>query len=97
MLRRGVATLEERAAFESWLRDPDNTATISELERAWDAVGIAGDSVEAEASLARWNASRASAARVTLVAAVCVVSLALGALSYGGNTGFWTKLDWVAR
>ncbi|HYM19170.1 MAG TPA: DUF4880 domain-containing protein [Micropepsaceae bacterium] len=94
MLRRGVTTLEEREAFESWLRDPDNATVMSELKRAWDTVGIAGKSIKAEASLSRQKASRA---RVTLVAALCVVSLALGALSYGGNSGFWTRLDWVAR
>ena len=94
--RRGVATLEERASYEAWHRDPDNAAAMAELERVWAIVGIAEGRAEARGGFATAGQSR-RLGRTALVAVTCVVSLALGVLSYGGHSGFWTRLDWTAR
>jgi len=92
-LHRGVMTLEERASYEAWRREPDNAAAMAELEHIWRSLEVARDHFAPGKSLAR----RPALARSALVAAVCVISLGIGIISYSGDSSFWTKLDWVER
>jgi ferric-dicitrate binding protein FerR (iron transport regulator) len=86
-------TLEERASYEAWRREPDNGAAMAELEQVWQSLEIARDHFAPGKSLPR----RATFARSALVAAACVICLGIGILSYSGDSSFWTKLDWVER
>jgi ferric-dicitrate binding protein FerR (iron transport regulator) len=86
-------TLEERASYEAWRREPDNATAMAELEHIWSSLEIARDHFAPGKSLAR----RPALARSALVAAVCVISLGIGIISYSGDSSFWTKLDWVER
>jgi ferric-dicitrate binding protein FerR (iron transport regulator) len=94
--RRGVMSLEERAALAAWRREPANAAALAELERVWALVQVARSKFGAEASAVSETRSRRFA-RSALVALVCIVSLGIGAISYSGNSSFWTKLDWLER
>jgi transmembrane sensor len=92
--RRGVMTVEERAACAQWLRDPENAAAMTELDRVWAIVGVAERDLRgADEMPAKPN----RAVRSALVAAMCAVSIGIAALSYGGNPNFWTTLDWTDR
>ena len=96
--RRGVMSLEERAAYARWRSDAANAATLAEFEQVWHAVeqiqGVASGS-HAEAVTLPQRGKRF--ARPALVAAMCAVSLVIGVLSYSGDSQFWTALDWTAR
>jgi len=95
--RRGVMSLEERAAYARWRSDAANAATLAEFEQVWHAVqqqGVASGS-HAEAVSLPQRGKRL--ARPALVAAMCAVSLVIGVLSYSGDSQFWTALDWTAR
>jgi transmembrane sensor len=94
--RRGVMSLEERAAFESWRRDPANAAAMAEQERVWQALHIAQGHI-APASTSAHPVSRARVARPALLAVMCAASIAIGVISFSGNHDFWTNLDWVER
>src|SRR5579862_9684779 len=90
--RRGVMTLEERAAFEAWWRVPANMAALAQFEETWDML--------AEIHFAHVpaaTASRQRVARSALLAVMCAVSIGIGVISYSGNHEFWTTLDWVER
>jgi hypothetical protein len=54
-------------------------------------VGIAEHHVAAEPAPSRGRL------RPALVAAMCAASIGIAALSYSGNPGFWTTLDWADR
>jgi ferric-dicitrate binding protein FerR (iron transport regulator) len=86
-------TLEERTGFDAWRQEPGNAAAMAELERVWQSLDVAQDHFGPQTSPAR----RTVFARSALVAAVCVISLGIGIISYSGNSGFWTKLDWIER
>ena len=92
-LRRGVMTLEERAGFDAWRREPENAAAMAELEQVWQSLEIA----RTHFGPGKPSPRRATFARSALVAAVCVISLGIGIISYSGDSSFWTKLDWVER
>ena len=92
-LRRGVMSLEERAGFDAWHREPENVAAMAELEHIWQSLEIAKDHFRPGASPSR----RPAFARSALVAAACVICLGIGIISYSGDSRFWTKLDWVER
>ena len=96
--RRGVMSLEERAVYSRWRSDAVNAATLAEFEQVWDAVeqiqGAVSGSHPAAATLPQRGTRFA---RPALVAAMCAVSLAIGVLSYSGDSQFWTALDWTAR
>jgi transmembrane sensor len=94
--RRGVMTLEERAAFESWRREPANAAAMAEQERVWEALHIAQPHI-APATASTSSIARARVARPALFAVMCAASIAVGVISYSGNHDFWTNLDWVER
>ena len=94
--RRGVMTLEERAAFETWRRDPANSAAIAEQERVWEMLHIAQGRIGPELAPAPVQ-RRARMARPALLAVMCAASIAIGVISYSGNHDFWTNLDWVER
>jgi len=96
MERRGVMTLDERAKLAVWRADPANAAVIAELENIWEFVEAAKDQIGSE-TLAASPGRYTKVARSALIALLCVVSLGLGVISYGGDNGFWTKLDWVER
>ncbi|HEX3486958.1 MAG TPA: DUF4880 domain-containing protein [Micropepsaceae bacterium] len=94
--RRGVMTLEERAALDAWQREPANATAMAELEQVWAALQIAKDHVGGKAEPA--NQVRApKIAASALLAFVCAVSIGIGVISYSGNHEFWTSLDWVDR
>jgi ferric-dicitrate binding protein FerR (iron transport regulator) len=94
--RRGVMSLEERAAFESWRREPANAAAMAEQERVWEALHIAQPHI-APASTPAHSTARGRVARPALLAVMCAASIAIGVISYSGNHDFWTNLDWVER
>lgn len=96
--RRGVMTLEERAAYAAWRSKPANAAAFAEFERVWDALELVRDRYSDDDAAAGSSASpRVRFARPALVAAMCAVSLVIGVLSYSGDSQFWTVLDWTAR
>ncbi len=92
--RRGMMTLEEHASYEAWRRQPANAAAMAEFERIWSLLETApGYSRPPPKTASPYAAMRRSA----LVAVMCLFSLGLGVVSYSGDSGFWTKLDWVER
>lgn len=94
--RRGVMTLDERAAYAEWLRDSANADAMAELERVWAVAGIAAPHIPRET--AEDGVPRQSAVvRSALVAAMCAVSIGIAVLSYNGTPAFWTTLDWADR
>lgn len=94
--RRGVMTLEERAAFEAWRGEPANAAAIAEFESVWESLQAAQEAFRPEMAPAP-SQRRSGIARTALLAAACAASLGLGVLSYNGHHDFWTNLDWVER
>ena len=94
--RRGVMTLDERAKFAAWRAEPANAAVIAELENIWELLELAKDQVSPRI-VHTASARSTKFARSALFALLCVVSLGLGVISYGGDSSFWTKLDWVER
>jgi ferric-dicitrate binding protein FerR (iron transport regulator) len=95
--RRGVMTVDERSLFEVWVSDADNVAAMARMEQTWAAtLGVA----EHRMGVLRDAPSqppRSRLARPALLAAMCVVSLGIGVLSYADDTGFWTTLNWTDR
>jgi len=97
-LRRGVMSLEERAAYDAWRSDRRNAAAIAECEAVWEALeSVRAEFVDAALQTATRSRRPARYARPALVAAMCAVSLVIGALSYSGHSAFWTTLDWTDR
>jgi ferric-dicitrate binding protein FerR (iron transport regulator) len=92
--RRGVMSLEECASFDSWRRVPLNAAAFAEQERIWDALEIAQSRLGPNSTPRH---VRARVGRPALLAVMCAASIAIGVISYTGNHGFWTNLDWVER
>jgi len=93
--RRGMMTLEEHAAYEAWRRHPANAAAMAEFERVWSVLDGAGGYSNPMPEPAMHH--RALFRRSALLAVMCLVSLGLGVVSYSGDSGFWTELDWVER
>src|SRR6478672_10539233 len=91
--RRGVMTLEERAALDTWRSDPANAAALAQLQRDWELLE------DAEIHVARTPApvARHRIARSALLAVMCAVFIGIGVISYSGNHEFWTTLDWIER
>ena len=94
--RRGVMTVEERALYENWARDSDNLSAMARLEQTWTMLGLAKHRIHV-AGQAPSLPPRSRLARPALLAAMCVVSLGIGVLSYADDTGFWTTLNWTDR
>ena len=94
--RRGVMTLDERSKLAAWRDEPANAAVIAELENIWEWLEVAKDEVGQEI-LAVSPARYTKFARPAVLALLCIVSVGFGVISYGANSGFWTKLDWVDR
>jgi len=84
--RRGVMSIDEHRAYRNWSRDPANTRALARMEEVWQAAG----------AVTPRSVVRASLSRAAAIAAICVVTLGLGALSADAGT-FWTNLDWVNR
>lgn len=84
-------TLEERAAYEQWLADETHPPAMAEMQRVWEVLGPSRGSIRVESAPAHVDP-----ARRIMVAAMCVISLGLLALSCV-QTPFWTSLDWVTR
>jgi transmembrane sensor len=94
--RRGVMSLEQRAAFDAWRQVPANAAAMAEQERVWQALQIAQGHIGPELASAPLP-RRTRMARPALLAVMCAASIAIGVISYSGNHDFWTNLDWVER
>lgn len=92
---RGVMTLQERADYEAWHRDPVNCAAMSEMERLWELAGLS--CLEPDTSSPTPAARLPRFARSALVAILCVASLGAGIISFGSHSEFWTRLDWTER
>lgn len=92
--RRGVMTLEERAAFELWMKTPANAAAIDELRRTWDTLEKLRPKVSQTSAP---KAKPRRPARAIMLAVACVASLGIGVLSYDNDAQFWTTLDWSNR
>jgi transmembrane sensor len=92
VLRRGVMTLEQRAAYERWLADETHRAALAEMQRVWDMFGAHARSIPAAAR----SRELGRPARKVMVAGMCIISLGILALSYV-HTAFWTSLDWATR
>jgi ferric-dicitrate binding protein FerR (iron transport regulator) len=90
--RRGVMTVEERALYENWASDSDNLSAMARLEQTWTMLGVAKQAGQVPSL-----PPRSRLARPALLAAMCVVSLGIGVLSYADDTGFWTTLNWTDR
>ena len=95
--RRGVMSIEERAAFEAWRRDSRNAAAMAAMERSWEMLKALESEFAEGAAVPAAAVARHHPARPVLVAAVCALSLVIGALSYSGHSAFWTTLDWTDR
>lgn len=95
-LRRGVMSVEERARYQSWAADPANAFEMGRLNRTWSALGVAEERLLGAMAEPK-AAPRSRYARSALLAAMCVVSLGIGVLSYSDDTGFWTTLNWTDR
>jgi ferric-dicitrate binding protein FerR (iron transport regulator) len=94
--RRGVMTVEERALYEVWVSDAHNSSAMTRLEQAWAMVGAVEHHMR-ETGQTPSAPQRSRLARPALLAAMCVVSLGIGVLSYADDTGFWTTLNWTDR
>src|SRR5258708_4340004 len=97
VLRRGVMTLDERSAYQAWRQHGRNAVAMAEMERLWRSLDIAQNNYAERQTEIMPIRRRGNAARSTLVAAMCVVSLGIGVLSYSSESGFWTNLDWTDR
>ena len=96
--RRGVMSLEERAAYAAWRKDRANAAAIAEFERVWQALELVRDRyLDGVAGREVQRSVQRRFSRPALVAAMCAVSLVIGVLSYSGDSHFWTALDWTDR
>ncbi|HVZ27193.1 MAG TPA: DUF4880 domain-containing protein [Rhizomicrobium sp.] len=85
-LRRGVMSLEERAAYEAWVALPENKRAMEGMKALWASL----EGTPKPAALPRHL-------RRALVSAIFVSSLAVTAISVAGNSHFWTALDWTNR
>jgi len=94
--RRGVMTLEERAALQAWQREPANEAAMAELDKTWAHVQMAQGHIGPARAFAE-PARAPKIARSALLAVMCAVTIGAGVISYSGNRDFWTSLDWVDR
>ena len=94
--RRGVMTVDERSLYEVWVSDANNLSAMARMEQIWATVGAAEHRVRG-AGQAPSQPPRSRLARSALLAAMCVVSLGIGVLSYADDTGFWTTLNWTDR
>jgi transmembrane sensor len=94
--RRGVMTLEERAAFESWRREPANATAMAELEGVWEVMQVAQGHIGPEQGPVD-SVRGPRIARSALLAVMCAASIGIGVISYNGHRDFWTSLDWVDR
>jgi len=94
--RRGVMAVEERARYETWAADGNNASAMASVEYAWSILDAAAGSLPEPARDAAPEA-RSRLARSALLAAMCVVFLGIGVLSYSDDTGFWTTLNWTDR
>lgn len=93
-MRRGVMTLEERAALRAWMDVRANADVMAELETVWEALETAGPIAPGNLPRSR---RRSRPARAMMLAVACVASLGIGVMSYGGDPQFWTALDWSNR
>jgi ferric-dicitrate binding protein FerR (iron transport regulator) len=94
--RRGVMTMDERSLYEAWASDANNVSAMARLEQAWVTVGAAEQRLRGTGQVPS-PPRRSRLARSALLAAMCVVSLGIGVLSYADDTGFWTTLNWTDR
>ncbi len=92
---RGVMSLEERRAYEEWVAEKPHASAMAEMQKTWDWLSVAQNEFANAAVPVR--AIRRAQANPALVAAMCVLCLGIGILSYSGDNQFWTTLDWTAR
>jgi transmembrane sensor len=93
-VRRGVMTVDDRSAFDAWRSERKNADALSEMEATWALLeSLAPAATRNVAASVR----RSHPARAMMFAVACVASLGIGVMSYGGDSQFWTTLDWSNR
>jgi len=92
--RRGVMSLEERAALEAWMSIPANRRAFGDMTSTWDALEAARPKVSRTCIQ---KETRRRPARAMMLAVACFASLGIGVASYGNDAQFWTTLDWSNR
>jgi ferric-dicitrate binding protein FerR (iron transport regulator) len=93
--RRGAMLQEERAAYDSWKRDPENAARLEALRAIWHDLEPQPE-VRQPAADALPIAQGATAHRRQLAAMIAVVSLTATILTRLDG-GWWNTLDWWSR
>jgi ferric-dicitrate binding protein FerR (iron transport regulator) len=91
--RRGVMLQEERAAYESWKRDPENAARLEELQAIWqelEPLPAMPDIVEPPVRQAPVAHRRQLAAMVAFVSLTATILTRI-------DGGWWSTLDWWSR
>ena len=86
VMRRGVISLEHRAAYAAWLAQDENRQAMEKLQTLWSLM----DRTPRPVALPRHT-------RKVILSAICACSLVVGTLSAMTGTPFWTKLDWTDR
>jgi ferric-dicitrate binding protein FerR (iron transport regulator) len=86
-------TLEERAAYDRWLADERHRPAMAEMQRVWEMFEAPRRSIPDPSTHAN---SRGHPPRNIMVAAMCIISVGIFALSCV-HTPFWTSLDWMTR
>jgi transmembrane sensor len=97
-LRRGMMTLDERAAFRLWRSDPANEALFAELGTIWESLGAVRPADFASFGRAGGPRRRGAVVRSAVAGAVFAAMLAgAGSLPHLGSAPSWTELDWWSR
>jgi ferric-dicitrate binding protein FerR (iron transport regulator) len=93
-VRRGVMSLEERAALGDWLADRKNAAAMAQMERTWTVLEDMRPEITGAPAA---EAMPPAQTRAMMFAMACVASICICLLSYSGDQQFWMALDWASR
>lgn len=94
VLDRGVMTLAEREAYESWRSVPANAASLARFQALWERIGTARPDIAARSEAPVPAAPRMGLPRVAAVFIAASVTLPAFLLT---NGTWWTTLDWWSR
>ncbi len=97
VLRRGLMTQDERAAFALWRSEPANARALDALVRLWDELEVARSAYQDNHVETGPDVRVASFSRPARLAAVLTAaSIMVGAI-YRLDGPWWTALDWWSR